>query len=155
MPMTWPRLADKALDRGLVQQGDAVPDRDLGHVMIEDRPQDGVAMAKGARVAVAHAEQAVAVGGEGAALDQPAFPGQGFDAVGTEDVGMGQVLAEVDAAGPVLGTGVGGCFDDGDREAGPGQADGRRQAGTAGAHDHHIVIGRHAGLLLATSFPVV
>ena len=101
---------------------------DLGEVVIVDRPQDGVAVAEGVGVAVGHAEQAVAVGGEEAALDQAALPGQGLDAVGAEDVGVGEVLAEVDAAGPVLRPGKGGRLDDGDGEAGAGQADGRASA---------------------------
>src|SRR5256885_12300317 len=58
------------------------------------------------------AEQAVAVGGERAALDQPSLPGQGLDASGAEDFRPGQVLAEVDAAGPVLRTREGGRLDD-------------------------------------------
>ena len=71
-------------------------------------------MAEGVGVAVGHAEQAMAVGGEEAALDEAALPGQRLDALGAEDVGVGQVLAEVDAAGPVLGAGEGGGLDHGD-----------------------------------------
>ena len=101
---------------------------DLREVMIVNRPQNGVAVAEGVRIAILHAEEAVAVGGEEATLDQAAFPGQRFDALGAENIGLSQVFAEVDAAGPVLGAGVSGRLDDGDAEAGPGQADGGRQA---------------------------
>ena len=118
-----------------------MPQGELGEMMVVDRPQDGVAVAEGDRVAVLHAEQAVAVGGEETALDQPAFPGQGLDAIRAEDVGVGEVLGEVNAAGPVLGAGEGRGLDGGDAEAGAGQSDGGRQPGGARADDDDIEIG--------------
>src|SRR5205823_1657881 len=134
-------LADQALGGGAGEQGDTVPQGDLGEMMVVDRPQDGVAVAEGDRVAVLHAEQAVAVGGEETALDQPAFPGQGLDAIRAEDVGVGEVLGEVDAAGPVLGAGERRGLDGGDAEAGAGQSDGGRQPGGARADDDDIESG--------------
>src|SRR5947208_1548027 len=91
-------------------------------MMVVDRPQDGVAMLERGRVAVLHAEQAVTVGGEKAALDETTLPGQRLDALGAEDVGVGQVLAEVDAARPVLGAWENRGLDDGHGETGAGQA---------------------------------
>ena len=84
----------------------------------------------------------MAVGGEEAALDKPAFPGQGLNALGPQDIGMGQVFREIDASGPVLGSWKRSCLDDGDAESRSRQADGRGQPGSAGADDYHIEMGR-------------
>src|SRR5262245_20124448 len=106
--------------------------------MIEDWPQDGIAVAKGVAVAIGDAQEALAIGRKTAAFDQAAFPGQGFDAIGPEDIWMGEVFAEVDAARPILRAGKGRRFNDAGAKAGLRQSDGGRHAGTAAADNYHI-----------------
>src|SRR5262245_42054884 len=74
-------VADQAFCGSCRKDGDAVPQGNLGEMMIVDGPKHGVTMAERRRISVGHAEQAVAIGGEEAAFDQPPFPSERLDAV--------------------------------------------------------------------------
>ena len=73
---------------------------------------------------------------------EPSLPGERLDAVGTEQVGLNEVLGEADAADRAGAADHRRRLDDGDRETAPRQPDGRRQPRTAGPHDHHVVLRR-------------
>ena len=136
-------VPNQTLGGGTVEQGNPQAHGDLPEVMIVDRPEDGVAMAKRLGVAILHAQKTVAVASKEAALDQPAFPGKSFHSLRPEDFGTGQILCEVDAPGPVLCPGIRCSLDDGDGESCLDQADGRGQAGCTGADNKHIVVAIH------------
>src|SRR5207302_10669370 len=104
-------LANEALDRCTGEQCHAVLQRNLRQVMVVNRPQDRVAMAKGLGISILHAEQAVTVAGKEAAFHEAAFPGKRLHAIGSEDIRMRQVFTEVNATRPVLGAGEWSSFD--------------------------------------------
>src|SRR5947209_20360654 len=54
---------------------------------------------------------------------------------------MSQVFAEIDAAGPVLGAGVGGRFDRSDPEACACKSDSCRHPRGSGTDHYHVVLG--------------
>src|SRR5262249_28915810 len=131
----------QALCRGAVKQDNTGSRCQLREVMIEDRAKDCVALLKGRRVTVSDAEPAVAISEEETPLDEAALPRQPVQPFGSQKAGMNKILAKVDAAGPILRSGIRCCLEDDDTEAGAGEADGGAQASTTGANDDHVVLG--------------
>ena len=105
-------------------------------------------MLKGARVLVAGAEQGAAVGGENAAPHQAPLPGELFEALRTEQIGVGERFREVNAARPVLRAGKDAGLDHEHGQPGIGQPDRRARARGAGAdYDYVVLVVAHASML--------
>src|SRR5215471_8874575 len=100
-------------------------------------------MAEGLLVAISHPEQTLPVAGKETALDKPALPGQGLDPFGPQDIGVNQILAEIDATRPVLGSGERGRLHHGNSKPSAGQADRGRHAGTSRPDDDYVKIARN------------
>ena len=107
-------------------------------MMVKHRSQDRVAVAERIGVPECLPQEAPAVSDERPALHQSALPGQALYRIGTEQFWVGQVLTEIDTAGPVFGARKGGGFEDSHRHAGTGQTDTGAQSGTTRAHDNDV-----------------
>ncbi len=112
---------------------------DLGQVPIECWSQHGITMAERVRVAIGQALERATVVEIKPALGNRPFPGGLAQTVLAEKLRVGEVFAEVNGAGPVLGAGKHPGFDDDDRHLGLGEGDRRRDPGGTGAHDDDII----------------
>ncbi len=130
--------ANQSVHRCLGQVADAESPGVLGEVAVVDRPQDRVAVAEGLGVAILGAGERGSVAGEEAALHHAPLVGRALQLRVAQHVGLGQVLGEVDGAGPVLGARVDGGLDDEHVERFARQAKGGGDPGRATTDDDDI-----------------
>ncbi len=110
----------------------------LGQVAVVDGTEDRVAVTERLDVLVLHAGQRPTVAGEDAALDDASLVRRPLQLLFTQNVRVGQLLGEVDSAGPVLGAGVDTGFYHQHVELLAGQPQRGGDPGRSAANDDHI-----------------